>query len=75
MRNKRITGGNSGLAKFSVQWLNLPDQQAGEALLMSVYFFKVFVSPPGLCFVSSFVVADLPSLRCGRAGSFVLTDA
>jgi len=25
-----------------------------------------------LCFVSSFVVADPPSLRCGRAGSFLL---
>jgi len=27
-----------------------------------------------LCFVSSFVVADPPSLRCGRAGSFVFRN-
>jgi len=27
-----------------------------------------------LCFVSGFVVADPPSLRCGRAGSLVLRN-
>jgi len=27
-----------------------------------------------LCFVSSFVVADPPSLRCGREGSFELRN-
>ena len=38
---------NSTYKKVAVQWLN-------EALLINVYFLKEFVSPLGLCFVSSF---------------------
>ena len=41
---------NSTCKKLAFQWLN-------EALLMSVYFLKEFVSPSGFCFLSNSLVA------------------
>jgi len=54
----RTTGYNSTYKKLAVQWLN-------EAFPLR---------RNKSCFVSSFVVADPPSLRCGRAGSLVLRN-
>jgi hypothetical protein len=41
---------NNSYKKLAVQWLN-------EALLINNYFLKAFVSPSGVCFVSSLVLA------------------
>gem|GEM_PF-3082399 len=50
LRGQNKTATNSTYNKLAFRWTS--EQWLNEALLICVCFFKAFVSPTGLCFVS-----------------------